>query len=66
MQILDALQTNATGLAIKATELCRRIDTLRAARHSATATSAELLKTCYEIGRLNDAITDLLREPQTS
>ena len=60
MELIDALMDNANSLVIKASELRARIDTLQGADHPATATIDELVMTCAEIGRLNDAIKDVL------
>jgi len=56
MELIDALIDNANSLVIKTSELRARIDTLQGAGHPATATIDELVMTCAEIGRLNDAI----------
>ena len=66
MQLVDALQENATKLAQKATELRDRIAVLQAQGHSATATINELTKTCDEIGRINDLIKSELDRSQST
>lgn len=66
MQLVDALQENATKLAQEATELRDRIAVLQAQGHSATATINELISTCDEIGRINDLIKSELDRSQSA
>jgi len=56
MELLDALQSNATILVQNASMLRDRIALLQAHGHTADATVRELQKTCEEIGKLSDAI----------
>lgn len=56
MDYVDAIKDNASKLAQSAQDLRDRINTLQANGHTADATTNELLKTCNEIGRLNEII----------
>ncbi|WP_313913080.1 hypothetical protein [Tahibacter sp.] len=56
MTFWEALNDNAKHLAVQATLLSQRIDTLRSGGHSADASIDELFRTCEEIGRLNKAL----------
>lgn len=66
MELIDALLDNAQKLAHKAEEFRQRAEILM--RHGLTAdtTISELIKTCDEIGRLNDAIKRELEKQKGS
>ena len=58
--LIDSLQEQANQLAENMEELNRRIELLTSKGQDASSTTEESLKASKEIGRINDAIRDLL------
>lgn len=59
-ELIDSLQASANQLAKSMIDLNARIDLLKSKGQDASVTIEEIFKAADEIGRINDAISDLL------